>query len=188
MTRRDNPFSPPRESDPSESSEEVPSSYSIPRLVSYSLAMLLGIAFLIGGSGVIDRLYSIDLDFPFRTFLWFGGFYTSIFSEQFVLCTKADRVATRKLARGRIANLGCKGAIVTVSVVVIITVLFFSGVDWLKLGLNAIADWSESENGTMVAAGCYLFASVMLTGRVFYHWKRWYFQAAEACQRTTRKR
>lgn len=185
MVDRVNPYEAPLGSGPLDLIREVPSNYSIQRLVPYSIAMLLGFAMLISCSDIIDRLFSVDLHFRFRFLGWCCGFQILFFSKHFVLCTKADRDATRKLLRGRkwtflnTTNGRQPGSgrfvIALVGCVVITTFVFFFA-DWLKLGLIHIGEWSESEDAIRVGVAGYALAAVAVTWEVVRHWRRWYSQ------------
>ena len=196
MWKTNSPYVPPLESEVSQA-RQFPRIYSTLRMVLYSLVTLLGFTILFTLSGVLDHLYSISMEFPFRRFGslarlvgFIVGFYLMIFSRQFVLCTKADRAVMRELSQTsrrrslRNAIYSKYGCVVTLAAifggfVFLYVYIFF--LDWNSPTV-VMKKWSASADDSMMGVACYslLFTGVMCCWQVLHDWRLWYLQRRKA--------
>lgn len=182
MWKTNSPYVPPLESEVSQA-RQVPRIYSTLRMVLYSLVTLLGFTIVVTLSGVLDHIYSISTEFPFRWVGWLAGAYLMIFSRQFVLCTKADRAVMRELSQTsrrrslRNAIYSKYGCVVTLAAifggfVFLYVYIFF--LDWNSPTV-VMKKWSASADDSMMGVACYslLFTGVMCSWQVLHDWRLW---------------
>ena len=199
-------YTPPSESEISEANTGMPRIYSTQRLVPYTLVMLLGFTMWAAVSGVFGRFSYLDATFPFslggwsRWGLWLAGLYTMIYSRQFVLCTKADRVRMRQLSQNtsllkgsvlsrstrssrkwlyfRKGCLGTLAAVLGTFVVLCVYTFYLDATTPLELVGKWVALMLENE-GLAAIAFC-SFVGVMCGWQLLYNWGSWYRQCRQA--------